>query len=138
MSHILVIEDHVQNARLVKKLLRRNDHTVILADCGEEGLKIAFESKFDLILMDLGLPDMDGQTLITVLRQRPEFRAVPIIAFTAWPPDDAQNMVKAYGYNGIITKPIEMAHFLATIENYLKAGDGKSRPVPSPPDADLN
>jgi two-component system cell cycle response regulator DivK len=119
MTRIVVIEDNAQSARMVAKLLERAGMEVALADTGEDGLTTIFESRPDLVLVDLGLPDLDGQTVVAVLRQQPGLENLPIIAFTAWPQETAQQMALAYGCDGIITKPIDTRTFANQIKQYL-------------------
>jgi two-component system, cell cycle response regulator DivK len=119
VSLIVVIEDNEHSARMVFKLLRHADYKVILADDGETGLTAVFENRPDLILIDLGLPDIDGQTVIALIRQQEELKSIPIIAFTAWPEETARSMAKAYGCDGVITKPIKTREFVQQIAEFL-------------------
>lgn len=119
MALIVVIEDNVQNARMVDKLLRRAGYEVVIAEDGEMGLTTVFENEPDLILIDLGLPDIDGQTVIGLVKQQPRFNHVPVIAFTAWPPEEARDMAKRYGCDGVITKPINTRTFAEKIAAFL-------------------
>jgi two-component system, cell cycle response regulator DivK len=121
MSLIVVIEDNVQNARMASKLLRRAGHEVVIAEDGEIGLMTVFEQKPDLVLVDLGLPDIDGQTVIALIRQQEALGYIPLIAFTAWPEGTAHSMAKAYGCDGVITKPIDTRQFATQLEAYLSA-----------------
>ena len=119
MSRIVVIEDNPQNARMADKLLRRAGHEVVIAEDGETGLTVVFEQAPDLVLIDLGLPDIDGQTVISLIRQNETLAHTPVIAFTAWPQATAHEMAKAYGCDGVITKPIDTRQFAAQIEAYI-------------------
>ncbi len=74
-----------------------------------------------LILLDLGLPDIDGQTLVRYFRNMPELDDVPIIVVTAWPEETAKNMVTAYGCNGYIGKPVDIHLLSDTVNEYFKA-----------------
>jgi two-component system cell cycle response regulator DivK len=124
MALIVIIEDNMQNARLAAKLLSRNHHTVLLAENGEIGLTTLENWHPDALLVDLGLPDIDGQTVISLTRQRPEFETLPIIAFTAWPTDTATTIAQAYGCDGIISKPINTRTFATQVEAFLKQDNG--------------
>lgn len=119
MSLIVVIEDNVQNARMVSKLLRNAQHEVITVEEGEQGLMTVFEHQPDLVLLDLGLPDIDGQTVVALIRQRQDIGRIPVVAFTAWPEDTAYQMAAAYGCDGVITKPIDTRKFVGQIEAFL-------------------
>jgi len=106
MSGILVIDDNDDHIELVSRILSARGYTVLAATDGESGLQAAIDHQPDLILMDLGLPDVDGQTLVGWMRRVPELSHTPIIAVTAWPPETARKMAEAYGCNGYISKPI--------------------------------
>lgn len=120
MSMIVLIEDNEQNARLAAKLITLAGHDVLQAGDGEEGMALVEDVVPDLILVDLGLPDMDGQTVVALLRQQPALEQVPIIAFTAWPQDTAYDMALAYGCDGVIIKPINTRTFADEIDSYLE------------------
>ncbi len=119
MSRIVIIEDDVQSLRLAARLLQRAGHEVITAEDGEIGLKTVLEQTPDGVLVDLGLPDIDGQVVVSLLREQPGMESLPIIAFTAWPNDTAQQMAKAYGCSGVINKPINTRTFAAQVEAFL-------------------
>lgn len=120
MALIVVIEDNAQSARLASKLLTAVGHRVMPAADGEIGLTTVFENHPDLVLVDLGLPDIDGQTVVGLIRQQEELEDVPVIAFTAWPEDTAHAMAQAYGCDGVILKPIDTRSFAHQVEAFLK------------------
>lgn len=119
MSLIVVIEDNADNARLVAKLLRPTGHQVLLAEDGETGLMTVFENLPELVLVDLGLPDIDGQTVVGMIRQQDGLEHTQVIAFTAWPEHTAHQMAMAYGCDGVITKPIDTRAFAGQVSAYL-------------------
>lgn len=119
MPTILMIEDIEDNASLVKRVLGSQGYTVLWADTAERGLELAEQTTPDLILLDLGLPDIDGQTLVGYLRQVPGCENLPIVAVSAWPEDSARPMVLAYGCNDFISKPIDVRRFIASINAYF-------------------
>lgn len=120
MSVIVVIEDNADNARLVAKLLRPAGHQVLLAEDGETGLMTVFENQPELVLVDLGLPDIDGQTVVGMIRQQAGLEHIRVIAFTAWPEHTAHPMAQAYGCDGVITKPIDTRAFAGQVNAYLQ------------------
>ena len=119
ISKILVIEDNQQNALLIRRILEARGHEIIHESEGEAGLKTAIEEIPDVILIDLGLPDIDGQTLATFIKRVPELQNVPLVAVTAWPEDTAREMAKAYGCDGFISKPINARAFPDQVAAYL-------------------
>lgn len=121
MSKILVVEDILDSALLAKKILSKYGHEVILASNGEETLEFASQGGLDLVLMDLGLPDVDGQTLLGILRRDHGMEDIPMIVCTAWPPDAAKSMAKAYGFDDYISKPYVVLKFMEVINRNLVA-----------------
>lgn len=122
MKTILLIEDNVDSARITTRALKPYGYRLLHASDGESGLLMAMEEKPDLILLDLGLPDLEGQTLAGLIKSRPETAQVPLVAVTAWPPDTARQMAEAYGCDGYISKPISPREFPSQIAAYLEQG----------------
>lgn len=119
MGLIVIVEDNEHSARMAAKLLRRVGHEVLLAEDGETGLRTMMDNQPDLVLLDLGLPDIDGQTIIGLARQQEHLMQIPFIAFTAWPADRASEMAKTYGCDGVITKPIDTRIFAQQVDYFL-------------------
>ncbi|MBX7254222.1 MAG: response regulator [Candidatus Promineofilum sp.] len=120
MKTILQIEDNYANTRLVERVLEHQGYRLLHAADGRTGIDIALQEHPDLILLDMGLPDMDGQTLVSVLRGAPELAHTPIVALTAWPEATAAQMAVNYGCDGCITKPINVTEFAEQIAAYLR------------------
>jgi two-component system cell cycle response regulator DivK len=78
MKTILLIEDYADSARLVMRALEPHGYRVLHAPDGESGLQMAIEEEPDLILLDLGLPDVEGQTLAAFIKSLPELASVPL------------------------------------------------------------
>ncbi len=119
MSKILLIEDIADNATLVQRALTPQGYDIFWAETGEQALELAEKDAPDLILLDLGLPDIDGQTLVGYLRRIPGLEKTPIIVVTAWPVTTGQLMTTAYGCNAMISKPIDVRKFIETVNRYL-------------------
>lgn len=121
MKKILIVEDIADNAELVRRILSAHGYEVSHAADAETGLQMSQSQRPDLILLDLGLPDHDGLTLAGWLRADPAFENVPIVAYTAWPPETASRMAETYGCDGYIGKPIGgVKQFVEKVESYLK------------------
>ena len=119
MAKILYIEDIQDNITLVEKIVTSRGHEFMSADNAEKGLEMAFDLRPDLILLDLGLPDADGQTLSVWVRNEPTLEAVPIIVLTAWPEEVARHTVEAYNLDGYLCKPFTMAELIQIIDATL-------------------
>ena len=121
MSRIVMIEDNMENARLASKLLSRAGHQVEVAGEGESGLEMVNHAAPDMVLVDLGLPDMDGQRVIAIIRQNPDLQGLPIVVVSAWSEEQVRSIAQEYGCDGVIIKPIDTRRFAQEINNYLDA-----------------
>lgn len=120
MAKVMVIEDVIDSANLAKKILTKYNHTVYMAANGEEALQFAGGQEIDLVLLDLGLPDVDGQTLLGMLRRSYGMKNTPIVVCTAWPEESAKKMAEAYGFNGYISKPYRVQEFMNVIARFVE------------------
>ena len=121
MTKILLIEDIPDNVELVRKALSRTGYEILHAADAETGLAMALAQRPDLILLDLGLPDYDGQTLAGWLRDEAVLDNTPIVVLSAWPEEAAKQVVKSYRCNGYISKPIiKINEFISQVNSYLK------------------
>jgi signal transduction histidine kinase/DNA-binding NarL/FixJ family response regulator len=126
---ILLAEDNLVNQRLEMKLLQRRGHHVTLATTGREALVCLDRDSFDIILMDVQMPDMDGLEATEAIRAReresggliPGFR-IPIIALTAHTMKGDRERCLAAGMDSFITKPIDAASFVKVVEEVCAAG----------------
>lgn len=116
----MVIEDITDSANLAKKILSKHNHTVFMAANGEEALQFAGGQKIDLVLLDLGLPDVDGQTLLGMLRRNYGMKDTPIVVCTAWPKESAKKMAEAYGFDDYISKPYKVREFMEVIARFVE------------------
>lgn len=122
MTTILHIEDNRANQVLVERVLAAEGYHITHAADGESGIQAAMCGKPDLILIDMGLPDIDGQTVVTHLKQIPYLQTVPMVAITAWPAEKALETAKRYGLSGCILKPIDVKSFPRQIAKYVEPG----------------
>jgi len=114
---ILVAEDNRVNQRVVKTLLERRGHTVALAENGMVALQLACQQDFDVILMDVQMPEMDGLMALGALRKRGIH--TPVIMLTAHAMQGDRERFLAAGADGYVSKPIQIDQLLAEIEAAL-------------------
>lgn len=119
MAKILYIEDIKDNITLVQKIVTSRGHEFMSAENAETGLEMAFDLRPDLILLDLGLPDADGQTLSVWMRNDPTLESIPIIVLTAWPEEVVRHTVEAYNLDGYLCKPFTLTELVQTIDKAL-------------------
>ena len=122
MKTILIVEDNEKNMKLVRDILRHNKYATLEAANGLDGVRIACESRPDLVLMDIQLPDIDGIEALRRIREDRALDRVPVIAVSASVmPDDQQKIVTS-GFDAFVTKPINLKQFLATVQRLLAEG----------------
>jgi len=118
---ILIVEDNERNAKLLRDVLGAKGYPTHDTTTAEEGLEFARKEHPALILMDISLPGMDGVTALKEIRADSEICNTPVIAVTASAmPMDRRNIEKA-GFDGYITKPISLKHFLAEVKTMIGA-----------------
>lgn len=118
-GRILVVEDNMDNYELVRFILERAGYDVFLAVNGRDGVDAARFQKPDLILMDLGMPEMDGWMAAQKLKSDETTKSIPLFALTAHTlPGERKRAIQA-GYDGYVTKPIHVEGFLGLIESAL-------------------
>ncbi|MCI0700534.1 MAG: response regulator [Planctomycetia bacterium] len=99
----------MDGAESLATLLELAGHEVRTATDGPAALKVAEEFRPDVILLDIGLPGMDGYEVANQLRQRPEFRATRLIALTGWGQDTDREQSRKAGFDLHLVKPIDPA-----------------------------
>ena len=123
-KRILVVEDNPDNMYVMDRILTHSGYTVAQATRAEDALKLARGSGFDLILMDMQMPGLDGYSAVRALRVLPTARDVPIIAVTANSmPGDRQRSLDA-GCNDYMAKPINTRDLLKLVADYLGGAHG--------------
>jgi len=122
---VLIVEDEIRMAELLKKGLEEEGHSVVLAHEGREGLSVAQTQKFDAIVLDIMLPGMDGFEITRRLRS--SHLQTPILILTAR--DATPDVINGLdcGADDYLTKPFSFAEFLARIRAVSRRG-----PVPQP------
>jgi two-component system cell cycle response regulator DivK len=119
MATILVVEDTPANRALAAKLLKAAGHEVLTAETAEAGVVLARERLPDLVLMDLGLPEMDGWQALTEIRADERSAGLRVIAFTAHAMVGDRERALAWGFDGYMSKPIEFGTFADSVAGYL-------------------
>jgi two-component system cell cycle response regulator DivK len=120
MAKILLIEDMPANRALATKLLQADGHDVLSADTAAGGMALARQALPDLVLLDLGLPDMDGWQALRELRaDHGPVASLRIVAFTAHAMLGDDERVRAAGFDEYLSKPIDFTTFAQTIRGLL-------------------
>jgi len=120
-GHILLIEDNAMNMELAEAILEAAGHQVTSATTAEEGIELAKHGGFDLILMDIMLPGIDGLEATRLLKQDPATAGTPVLALTAHALEEERTEALSAGCDGYLTKPIDRSQMLETIDRQLNA-----------------
>jgi two-component system, sensor histidine kinase and response regulator len=123
--HILLAEDNLVNQRLVVRLLEKRGHTLVVANDGREAMAALRHARFDLVLMDVQMPEMDGFEATQGIRQQEELTGthVPIIAMTAHAMKGDEECCLAAGMDGYVSKPVDVKKLFEVIQQVVPARD---------------
>jgi two-component system cell cycle response regulator DivK len=119
MNPILIVEDNEKNLKLLRDVLQVKGYATLEARTATEGLRLAREALPCLVLMDIQLPDLSGIAALLELRADPLTRKIPTVAVSASAMQEEQEKITASGFDGYITKPIELKSFLEQVERYV-------------------
>jgi len=120
---ILLVEDNEDNRAVYTTILRYYGYHVVEAPNAEEGLELARALQPGLILMDVGLPGMDGWEATRRLKSDPRTRSIPVVALTAHAMAEHRAQSYAAGCDGYLAKPIEPRDVLEEVRRYLSTSD---------------
>lgn len=126
-ARILIVEDDASTRELMTMLLEKAGHAVAGAADGAGGLRLALDSRPDLVICDLRLPALDGYAVARALKGDPACARIPLLAVSALATDGDRERVRAAGFDGYLCEPIEPASFVAEVEAFLPLA-----PAPAP------
>ena len=116
---ILIVEDEEKNLKLFRDLLQVSGYTTLEATDGKQGVELAREKKPDLILMDIQMPVMDGFEATKLLKNDDVTKDIPIVALTAYAMQGDEEKMREAGFDGYISKPIDVSDFLKKVKEYF-------------------
>ena len=119
MARILAVDDSAAMRQMVGITLQGAGHQVEQAIDGCQALEIAEKQKFDLVITDVNMPNMDGLTLVRELRNRANYKYVPLLVLTTEATTERKQQGKAAGATGWLVKPFNPERLLATVAKVL-------------------
>ncbi len=122
MTKILYVEDDEDSAYMLQQRLERRGYEVVVASDGREGIALARKERPHLVVMDLGMPVLDGWEATRQLRSSPETASIPIVALSSHAMAGDREQALAVGCNDFDTKPLKFSRLLAKIEALLAGG----------------
>jgi CheY-like chemotaxis protein len=123
-QRILVVEDNEKNMKLFRDVLQAKGYLTLEAGSGEQAVELATEHVPDLILMDVQLPGIDGIEALGRIRADERTQAIPVVALTAQAMSGDREHFLESGFDGYISKPVDVMEFIQTVATYLEGDDG--------------
>ena len=120
---ILVVEDNERNMKLFCDVLQASGYYTLEATTGESAVELALEHGPDLVLMDIQLPDIDGVEALGRLRADERSATLPVLALTAQAMEGDRERFLAAGFDGYLSKPVNIAEFVTTVKRYCEGAD---------------
>jgi two-component system, cell cycle response regulator DivK len=121
---VLYIEDNIHNRTIVRRILESKGYTVFEAQDGEIGLTMVQDLRPPLVLLDIGLPRMDGLEVVRRIKEDPALAHIPVIALTASAMRGDRERFLAAGCDDYLSKPVRAAELLSKLAAYLPDGNG--------------
>jgi two-component system, cell cycle response regulator DivK len=121
-ARVLLVEDNEKNMKLFRDVLHAAGYRTLEATTGAEAVAVAAEHFPDLVLMDIQLPDIDGVDALCRLRADERTASVPVLALTAQAMEGDRERFLAAGFDGYLSKPVNIAEFVATVKRYCEDG----------------
>lgn len=112
---VLVVDDDAMNLRIAARLLRELGHTGALVTDGNKALAILEQQSFDLMLLDVLMPQLDGLSTLKAVRQREQARRLPVLMVSGHDSADTQQHFRSAGADGFVTKPLSSAVLKAEV-----------------------
>lgn len=123
-ERILIVEDNPLNLELITDILDASGYVISSATTGADALTLVDRETPDLILMDIQLPGLDGLTVTGMIKEKPGFENIPIIALTAHAMRGDEQKAREAGCDGYISKPIDTRAITKTIQSFLDGTAG--------------
>lgn len=121
-ERILVVEDNEKNMKLVRDILQATGYSPLEASSGEQALALAAEHAPALVLMDIQLPDLDGAEALQRLRSDERTAGIPVLALTAQAMQGDRERFLAAGFDGYLSKPVDVDELIETVRRYCDGG----------------
>lgn len=129
MKTVLVAEDNPTNRELLRELLETRGYTVTEACNGQEAVAMVEQEPPDILLLDIGMPILDGFAVVRKLRENPRFAKLPVVAVTAYAMQGDREKIMTSGFNGYLSKPVSSSLLVQELDR-LSARQDSSQSLP--------
>jgi two-component system, cell cycle response regulator DivK len=121
-ERVLLVEDNEKNLKLFRDVLRATGYVTLEASTGEEAVELAVSGSPALVLMDVQLPGIDGVEALRRLRSDQRTASIPVLALTAQAMHEDRERFLAAGFDGYLSKPVDVVELLHTVAEYCGSG----------------
>jgi two-component system, cell cycle response regulator DivK len=127
MIKILIAEDNAVNRELLRELLESHGYTVHEARDGQEALQMIEQTPPDLLLLDIGMPVLDGFAVVRKIREDPRLVSLPVVAVTAYAMQGDREKIMNSKFDGYLSKPVNSRSLVEELERLLKVRPNVNR-----------
>jgi CheY-like chemotaxis protein len=130
---ILIAEDNPINRELLRELLEMRGYAVLEACDGQEALAMVEQAPPDILLLDIGMPRLDGFAVVSKLRENPRFTSLPVVAVTAYAMQGDREKIMNSGFDGYLSKPVNSQALFQELDRLLVVRPDTHSMPPSQP-----
>jgi CheY-like chemotaxis protein len=127
VTKVLIAEDNAVNRELLRELLETRGYDVVEACDGQEALNVIEQTQPDILLLDIGMPVLDGFGVVRALRENPRLAMLPAVAVTAYAMQGDREKILSSGFDGYLSKPVDARVLAEELERVLGNRDKKAR-----------
>lgn len=132
MKTVLIAEDNPTNRELLRELLEIRGYAVTEACNGEEALAMVEQSPPDILLLDIGMPILDGFGVVRKLRENPRFASLPVVAVTAYAMQGDSEKIMNSGFDGYLSKPVSSSLLTQELDRLSSRQNNRKLPLDQP------
>jgi CheY-like chemotaxis protein len=129
VTKVLIAEDNAVNRELLRELLESRGYEVLEACDGQEALQMVEQAQPDILLLDIGMPVLDGFGVIRKIRENPSLATMPVLAVTAYAMQGDRERIMKSGFNGYLSKPVDARSLAEELRRLLSKRDDRSAPA---------
>jgi CheY-like chemotaxis protein len=130
MIKVLIAEDNAVNRELLRELLELRGYSVLEACDGQEALEMVERTQPEILLLDIGMPTLDGFAVIRRIRENPRLATLPVVAVTAYAMQGDQERILSSGFDGYLSKPVNASSLTQELDRVFNKSSQGANPCP--------
>jgi CheY-like chemotaxis protein len=138
MTNVLVAEDNPVNRELLREFLEARGYNVTEAPDGQEALRMIEEALPDILLLDIGMPILDGFAVVRKIRENPILATLTVLAVTAYAMQGDRDNILSAGFDGYLSKPINARDLANELERLLRKREDQNTAPNQPPEGNAS